>query len=117
MEIQTVSHSSTDEQTVIAIMRRLPPNRKEQMVSFARFLEYDTFNESLPKTSVSQAAKPSSEKETVSADDARWEALLATDDSQNLLDKLADEVLAEIQAGRAKPMVFTEDGEIAPGLY
>ena len=28
---------------------------------------------------------------------------------------LADETLAEFQAGHARPMVFTEDGEIAPG--
>ena len=48
-------------------------------------------------------------------DDARWDALLASDESQNLLDQLADEVLAEIQAGQSRPMIFTEDGEIAPG--
>ena len=32
-------------------------------------------------------------------DDARWDALLATEESQRLLEKLADEALAEIEAG------------------
>ena len=48
-------------------------------------------------------------------DDARWDALLATEASQRLLEKLADEAPAEIEAGKAQPMVFAEDGEIAPG--
>jgi hypothetical protein len=41
--------------------------------------------------------------------------LLATDESQRLLERLADEAVADIQAGHAKPIVFTEDGEIAAG--
>ncbi len=49
--------------------------------------------------------------------DARWDALLATDESQRLLEKMADEAWAEIQAGLARPMIFTEDGEIAPGEW
>jgi len=40
---------------------------------------------------------------------------LVTDEPQRLLEKMADEASAEIQAGRARPMVFTEDEEIAPG--
>jgi hypothetical protein len=48
-------------------------------------------------------------------DDARWDALLATEESQRLLEELADEALWEIEAGQAKPMVFPEDGEIVPG--
>ena len=54
-------------------------------------------------------------KAEISAENTRWDALLATDESQRLLEKMADEALAEIQAGHARPMVFTEDGEIAPG--
>jgi len=49
--------------------------------------------------------------------DARWDALLETEESQRLLEKMADEALAEIQAGLARPMIFTEDGEIAPGEW
>jgi hypothetical protein len=49
-----------------------------------------------------------------SEDDARWDALLATEESQRLLEKLADEALSEVKAGQARPMVFTEDGDIVP---
>jgi len=47
--------------------------------------------------------------------DARWDALLETEESQRLLEKMADEALTEIQAGLARPMIFTEDGEVTPG--
>ena len=47
-------------------------------------------------------------------DDARWNALLVTEESQRLLEKMADEALSEIEAGQARPIVFAEDGEIGP---
>jgi len=46
---------------------------------------------------------------------ARWDALLAIDGSQLLLEQLADEALAEHRAGKTQPMVFTEDGRLVPG--
>ena len=49
------------------------------------------------------------------AEDARWEALLARDDSQRLLERMADEALTQINAGQATPIVFTDEGEIASG--
>ncbi len=49
--------------------------------------------------------------------DARWDALFETEESQRLLEKMADEALVEIQAGLARPMIFTEDGDIAPGEW
>lgn len=52
--------------------------------------------------------------EEIAAEDERWDALLATDESQRMLEKMADEALAEIQSGRARPRVFAEDGEITP---
>ncbi len=39
---------------------------------------------------------------------------MANDDSQRLLEKLADDALVDIKAGRAKRIVFTEDGEMDP---
>jgi hypothetical protein len=51
----------------------------------------------------------------IDAADAEWKALLATEESQQLLEKMADEPWAQIQDGQAKPMVLTEDGEIVPG--
>jgi hypothetical protein len=47
--------------------------------------------------------------------DSKWETLLATEESQKLLEKMADEVWAQIQVSQAKPMIFAEDGKITPG--
>jgi len=90
------------EQALIHTVRRLPPERASEVLDFARFLEI-------------QEARAGGEEPEYTEDDARWDALLATEASQRLLEKLADEALAEIEAGKAQPMVFTEDGEIAPG--
>lgn len=91
---------ATTEQELIEIVRRLPPERVAQVIDFAQFLE--------SRMRQAHDAEPAGEN-------ARWDALLATDESQRLLEKLADEALADIQAGRASPIVLTEDGEIAPG--
>ena len=109
METQTVSKPVTSEQKLIGIIRRLPPERVSQVIDFAQFLEFQT-----TRTDEGVLDEEMSEEE-ISAENARWDALLATDASQHLLEKMADAALAEIQAGHARPMVFTEDGEIAPG--
>jgi len=51
----------------------------------------------------------------IKADNERWDSLLATDESQALLEKLVDEALAEHRAGRTKPMAFSGSGRIVPG--
>jgi len=94
------------EKTLLDIVRVLPVDRAEQLVDFARFLEAQNLAEAL---SLGENAAD------VEADNARWDALLATDEAQSLLDKLAQEALAERRAGRTKPMTFNDDGQIAPG--
>lgn len=39
---------------------------------------------------------------------ARWDELLASDEGQLVLDKLADEALAEIRAGHAEPTILAK---------
>jgi hypothetical protein len=51
----------------------------------------------------------------IEADNARWDALFATDESQALLERLADEALADYRGGKTKPMAFTDDGRLVPG--
>lgn len=109
MQMQTISRPSAYEQTVVTIMRKLPADRNSQIAAFARFMEFELFNKE------EQRKEDASTENATLTDDARWDILLASDESQNLLDQLADEVLAEIQAGQSRPMIFTEDGEIAPG--
>jgi hypothetical protein len=98
MTVQSEEH----EKALLQIIRRLPPERVSEVLDFAQFLAF-------------QAAKAGKEDTAYTEDDARWDTLLATDESQRLLEKLADEALAEIEAGQASPMLFTEEGEIAPG--
>jgi len=98
METQTVSKPVTYEQKLIGIRRRLPPERVSQVIDFAQFLEFQitTTGEGVQDEDVSE--------EEILAENAQWDALLATDESQHLLEKMADEALAEIQAGHARPM-------------
>ena len=94
------------ERILISIIRDLPNNRVEQLVDFALFLEAQILSEKMLKE------ENISETE---ADNARWDALLATDESQALLEKLANEALSEHQAGKTKPMAFGDQGQILPG--
>ena len=94
------------EQILNHIIRVLPPNRAEQLVDFARFLEAQVLTEKLTQAETAAALED---------DNARWDALLATDESQSLLEKLANEALGEHRAGKTKPMTINNAGQIAPG--
>jgi CRISPR/Cas system-associated protein Csm6 len=94
------------EQILINIARELPSKRAEQLIDFARFLEAQSLSEKLTQGEAMAE---------IEADNAQWDALLATDESQDLLEKMAAEALAEHQAGRTRPMTFDKKGEIAPG--
>lgn len=93
------------EQTLLKIARVLPRNRVEQLVDFARFLESQILSEELLQEE---------DIADIEAGDARWDALLSTDAAQALLEKLADEALAEHHAGQTRPMVFNNEGRIVP---
>lgn len=85
------------EQTLMHIVRVLSPERVAQLIDFARFLEAQTLVEELAETEST---------EEVGAEIAKWDTLLATEEAQALLDKLADEALAEHKAGKTRPMRF-----------
>lgn len=94
------------EQILSDTVRVLPPERVEQLVDFARFLEAQTLAEWLIQEESSAE---------IEADNARWDTLLATDDAQTLLENLANEALAEHRAGETRPMIFDDEGQITPG--
>ena len=108
METQIVSKHVEYEQKLIGIIRRLPLERISQVIDFAQFLE-------LQITKTHEEILDDVNEEEIAEENVQWDALLATDESQRLLEKMADEALAEIQAGKARTMIFTEYGEIAPG--
>lgn len=94
------------EQILINTVRTLPPNRAEQLVDFARFLEAQILMEELlQEENIAE----------IEADNAAWDKLLATDESQILLEKMASEALAEHRAGKTKPIAFNTEGQITPG--
>lgn len=110
MTEQTVIHPNSQERQLVALLRKLPPERSAQVFAFARFVAYETFNgDELDLLDVEEFLD-----DTETGSDAHWEAIFASEEGQSALDQLADEALAAIRAGKAKPMVFTSNGEITP---
>jgi hypothetical protein len=91
------------ERTLVRIVRNLPENRAAQLVEFARFLEAQILSDVLMQDE---------EEDAIEAENARWDALLATDHGQAVLEKLAGEALAEHRAGRTRPMSQDDEGRI-----
>lgn len=106
MQTQAELHPPGFERTLLTILRHLPPERGQQLLSFARFLAFETFQ----TTELDFLDDESEETD----DDVGWDALLASEKGQNALDRLADEALASIRAGESRPIVFAADGEIVP---
>ncbi|MEZ4863146.1 MAG: hypothetical protein R3C14_17645 [Caldilineaceae bacterium] len=111
MKEQAAAESSSQERQLVALLRKLPPERSAQVFAFARFVAYETFKtDELELFDVDEFLEDADTE-----NDAKWEAIFASDEGQTALDRLADEALAEIHAGKAKPMIFTASGEITPG--
>lgn len=97
METPKSSQLTIYEKSLIAITRKLPPERVVQLVDFARFLQ--TLSE-----------KRESDDDLISefntaemlADDAEWDAQFS--DTLDVLDQLANEALAEHRAGKTLPL-------------
>jgi hypothetical protein len=93
------------EQTILDIVRALPPSRAEQLVDFARFLEAQILSEELFLDE---------SLEEVDSDNALWDSVLESDEGQMMLEKLAAAALVEHQAGRTTPIVSNDEGFLAP---
>jgi hypothetical protein len=93
------------ERTLLEIARALPPGRVEQLIDYARFLEAQMLNEAL------EAEEPAAD---IEADNAAWDALLATDGAQTVLEKLVGEAAAEYRAGKTKSVALDDEGRLAP---
>lgn len=98
--------NQNQEQNLIKIMRNLPPSRVDELLDFARFLEAQILTEKL--TQKEDLAE-------IDADNDQWDTLLTTDESQVLLERLAEEALAEHRLAKTKPMLFSDEGRIMPG--
>ena len=83
---QTMNQPVNYERTILAITRRLPPERGKQLLAFARFLAFETFQ----TTNLDFLETEAEVEETFTEADERWDALPALDEGQSVLDQLAD---------------------------
>ena len=84
----------TYEQTLVSIARALPPDRADELLDFARFLQTLVPRES---------------------DEEKWEQLLAKPEAQRAMLEMAREAREDYKAGRATEITITDDGRLAPG--
>ena len=92
MESSSNSPTKTTEQRLLEVVRRLPPDRVAQVLDFAEFLA----SKRKPQNG-SDVLDTEARTAKATTGDARWDALLASDESQRLLERMADEVEARIE--------------------
>ncbi len=80
------------EQTLLSIVRSLPPGRLVELLDFARFLQ-------------TLANDPAEEK---------WDQLLARPEAQRTMVDMAREAREDFRAGRTTDIGITKDGRLAP---
>jgi len=108
--MQTTYQPSVCEQTVLTIMRRLPPERVLQLVDFARFLEFQTterYDDWLGE-------EETETEEEIRASEEKWDALFAKPEAKHVMREMAREALEDYRAGRTTDIAITEDGKLAP---
>ena len=81
------------EETLLDIVRQLPPDRQRQVVDFVRFLELETHKEN--------------------ENDVKWETLFATQASEDFLNKMVVKAREDIKTGRTTAIHISED-ELKP---
>jgi len=111
IDMPTKVQSSAYEQTVIRIMRKLPPERVLELVDFARFLEIQITRKDEHEVGEEEDTKI---EEGVQTSDEKWEQLLAKPEAKRLMRNMAREALEDYQAGRTTDITSTEDGQLAP---
>ena len=106
MGMKTVLQPSVYERALVNIVRTLPIERIVQVLDYARYVKSQTIEDF-------GFLSDDETEQDILADEAHWDAQFAA--TQDDLKKMADKVRADIRAERTMPMVFTKDGEIAPG--
>jgi hypothetical protein len=104
--MQTTDRSAEYEETVIDIMRKLPPKRAAEIVDFARFLEsqVEKHDDLLSEET----------EEEIHTSEEMWDELLSRPEAKRLLRQMAREALEDYHAGRTTGITITEDGQLAP---
>jgi hypothetical protein len=110
MEMQATYQPSVHEQTMLKIMRRLPPERVLQLVDFARFLEFQTTERYDDWLSEEETET----EEEIRASEEQWDALFAKPEAKRVMREMAREALEDYRAGRTTDIAVTEDERLAP---
>ncbi len=111
MEMQTDSQPSTYEQTVINIIRKLPPERVLQLVDFARFLEFQNVQASYDDWLDEEGTET---EEGIRASEEKWDELFARPEAKRVMRKMAHEALEDYRDGQTTNIGITQDGRLAP---
>ena len=105
MKREAAIRKMPEERQLIKIIRRLPVERVSEVIDFAKFLE-------LQQAKIREQHPSFVNNELSTEGDKKWDALLASDEAQQLLETMADEASNEILADNAKPMIFTKSGQL-----
>lgn len=89
---------------LLQIVRNLPVARVEEVLDFARFLEWRSRNE--------QSVSDEELQDASDAENEAWDTLFANERSQQLLSRLALQALAEDEAGATTELLFDADGNL-----
>lgn len=109
METQPTMQLSAAEQVLVEVVRHLPSERVEQVIDFAKFIEWQ-----ISQTAIEKLTSEDLSDEESGPGDEQWERLLATRESERLLAQLAQEALDDFHSGRTTEIVVTQDGVLAP---
>ena len=111
MRMQTAFQSSAYEQTVINIIRKLPPERILQLVDFAHFLEFQVIR----KGDADCLDERETEiEEDIRASEEKWDELFAKPEAKQIMREMAHEALEDYRARRTTDIAITKDGRLAP---
>lgn len=105
---ETTSQVDQYEDQLLEIVRKLPDERIQQLVDFARFLEFQmrgAYNESLI-----EAAEGAEDARA----DEEWDALLARADAKRLLRDMANEAHENYVTGRTTGITVNDEGQLEP---
>lgn len=89
---------------LLEIVRNLPVSRVEEVLDFARFLEWRSRND--------QAVSDDELEGASDAENEAWDTIFANERSQQLLSRLALQAIAEDETGATTALLFDADGNL-----
>ena len=89
---------------LLEIVRNLPVSHVEEVLDFARFLEWQSQHR--------QALSEIGVEDVSDAENEAWDEILATQQSQRLLSRLAAQAIEDDESGETVELVFDANGNL-----